>query len=136
MKSLFLCAGAAAALQVAVPCGRQPRAAPTISAATAFDLAKYMEEKRVYTESILDASLVSTTPETDIIIESMRYSLMAGGKRVRPMLCFAAIEMFGGSAETAAPAAVGLEMIHTMSLIHDLPSMDNDDFRRGKPTNH
>ena len=137
MKLVVCAIGTAAALQVGVPCGHQPRAALTMSAATAFDLAKYMEEKRVYTESILDASLTSTTPETDIIVESMRYSLMAGGKRVRPMLCFAATEMFGGSAETAAPAAVGLEMIHTMSLIHDdLPSMDNDDFRRGKPTNH
>ena len=143
MKLFVFAAGSAAALHVGVPCGHQPRAAVAMSdttrdsAPTAFDLAKYMEEKRVYTESILDASLTSTTPETDIIIESMRYSLMAGGKRVRPMLCFAAIEMFGGSAETAGPTAVGLEMIHTMSLIHDdLPSMDNDDFRRGKPTNH
>jgi len=85
----------------------------------------------------LDASLSSTCKETDLIIESMRYSLMAGGKRVRPMLCFAACEMFGGAMEVASPTAVGLEMIHTMSLIHDdLPAMDNDDFRRGKPTNH
>lgn len=89
------------------------------------------------TEAALDASLESTTPETDLIIESMRYSLMAGGKRVRPMLCFAACEMFGGNLTAAEPAAVGLEMIHTMSLIHDdLPAMDNDDFRRGEPTNH
>ena len=96
-----------------------------------------MEEKRLLTESVLDASLSSTCPETDLIVESMRYSLMAGGKRVRPMLCFAACEMFGGSMEVASPTAVGLEMIHTMSLIHDdLPAMDNDDFRRGKPTNH
>jgi len=96
-----------------------------------------MEAKRVYTEKALDASLHSSCVETEVIIESMRYSLMAGGKRVRPMLCFAATEMFGGSLEVAAPTAVGLEMIHTMSLIHDdLPSMDNDDFRRGKPTNH
>jgi geranylgeranyl diphosphate synthase, type II len=107
------------------------------STATGFDLAAYMEEKRVYTESALDASLSSTCKETDLIIESMRYSLMAGGKRVRPMLCFAACEMFGGAMEVASPTAVGLEMIHTMSLIHDdLPAMDNDDFRRGKPTNH
>lgn len=107
------------------------------STATGFDLAAYMEEKRVYTEAALDASLSSTCKETDLIIESMRYSLMAGGKRVRPMLCFAACEMFGGSMEVASPTAVGLEMIHTMSLIHDdLPAMDNDDFRRGKPTNH
>eukprot|EP01083_Nonionella_stella_P103143 294363_1 len=62
---------------------------------------------------------------------------MAGGKRIRPVLCIAAWEMFGGSQEAAMPTAVALEMIHTMSLIHDdLPSMDNDDLRRGKPTNH
>merc|ERR1719221_2570344 len=67
----------------------------------------------------------------------MGYSLMAGGKRIRPVLCIAACEMFGGAMETAKPAAVALEMIHTMSLIHDdLPAMDNDDLRRGKPTNH
>jgi len=62
---------------------------------------------------------------------------MAGGKRIRPVLCLAACEMFGGSKEAAMPTAAALEMIHTMSLIHDdLPSMDNDDLRRGKPTNH
>merc|ERR1719201_3270548 len=67
----------------------------------------------------------------------MRYSLLAGGKRIRPMLCLATCEMFGGSMEVASPTAVGLEMIHTMSLIHDdLPAMDDDDLRRGKPTNH
>jgi len=107
------------------------------AAPPAFDLATYMEEKRVLTEAALDASLKSSCKETEIIVESMRYSLMAGGKRVRPMLCFAATEMFGGSLEAATPTAVALEMIHTMSLIHDdLPAMDNDDFRRGKPTNH
>ncbi len=62
---------------------------------------------------------------------------MAGGKRIRPVLCIAACEMFGGKQEQAMPTAVALEMIHTMSLIHDdLPSMDNDDLRRGKATNH
>lgn len=62
---------------------------------------------------------------------------MAGGKRIRPILCLAACEMFGGEESTAMPTAVALEMIHTMSLIHDdLPSMDNDDLRRGKPTCH
>ena len=102
-----------------------------------FDLGAYMEDKRVLTEAALDASLKSSCPQTDMIVESMRYSLLAGGKRVRPMLCFAAAEMFGGSLEVATPTAVALEMIHTMSLIHDdLPAMDNDDFRRGKPTNH
>jgi len=96
-----------------------------------------MEEKRLLTEAALDSSLVSSCKETDIIVESMRYSLLAGGKRVRPMLCFAATEMFGGDLAAATPTAVALEMIHTMSLIHDdLPAMDNDDLRRGKPTNH
>jgi len=85
----------------------------------------------------LEASVKSTTPETDKICESMAYSLMAGGKRVRPVMCIAACEMFGGTEEMAMPCAVSLEMIHTMSLIHDdLPAMDNDDLRRGKPTNH
>ena len=66
-----------------------------------------------------------------------RYSLLAGGKRIRPALCLAACELVGGSIEQAMPTACAMEMIHTMSLIHDdLPSMDNDDFRRGKPTNH
>ncbi len=67
----------------------------------------------------------------------MRYSLLAGGKRLRPILCLAACELAGGDIEKAIPTAVALEMIHTMSLIHDdLPSMDNDDLRRGRPTNH
>nr|AMK51092.1 geranylgeranyl pyrophosphate synthase [Rehmannia glutinosa] len=71
------------------------------------------------------------------IHESMRYSLLAGGKRVRPMLCIAACELVGGDESTAMPAACAVEMIHTMSLMHDdLPCMDNDDLRRGKPTNH
>lgn len=78
-----------------------------------------------------------TCPEVLKITESMRYSLLAGGKRIRPIMCLAACEMAGGTAEMAMPAAVALEMIHTMSLIHDdLPSMDNDSLRRGKPTNH
>jgi len=114
-----------------------PRCHAPQGVATAFDLGTYMEEKRVITEAALDASLAPTCPENELIVESMKYSLMAGGKRVRPMLCFAATEMFGGDIEAAKPTAVALEMIHTMSLIHDdLPAMDNDDFRRGKPTNH
>ena len=67
----------------------------------------------------------------------MRYSLFAGGKRLRPALCLAAAEACGGRATDAAPLACAVECIHTYSLIHDdLPAMDNDDFRRGKPTNH
>jgi geranylgeranyl diphosphate synthase type II len=105
--------------------------------ATSFDLNEYLLSKKDPIELALKESVQSTTPETDKICESMSYSLMAGGKRIRPVLCLAACEMFGGKEETAMPCAVSLEMIHTMSLIHDdLPSMDNDDLRRGKPTNH
>jgi geranylgeranyl diphosphate synthase, type II len=71
------------------------------------------------------------------VIEAARYSLFAGGKRLRPILCMASTEVVGGSSESVMPVACALEMIHTYSLIHDdLPAMDNDDFRRGKPTNH
>ncbi|MFC0214213.1 polyprenyl synthetase family protein [Paenibacillus chartarius] len=69
--------------------------------------------------------------------DSMQYSLMAGGKRLRPILVLAAAEALGGKKEAAMPVACAIEMIHTYSLIHDdLPAMDNDDYRRGKPTNH
>lgn len=69
--------------------------------------------------------------------QSMEYSLLAGGKRLRPLLVIAAAEAIGGPREAAIPVAQAVEMIHTYSLIHDdLPAMDNDDFRRGKPTNH
>jgi len=108
-----------------------------LNVATSFDINEYLLSKKAPVEAALDASVVSTIPQTDKICESMSYSLMAGGKRIRPVLCIAACEMFGGSMETAMPCAVSLEMIHTMSLIHDdLPAMDDDDLRRGKPTNH
>ena len=72
-----------------------------------------------------------------VLLEAMRYSLLAGGKRLRPALCMAFCEACGGSAETALPAAAAVEMVHTYSLIHDdLPCMDNDDYRRGRLTNH
>ena len=71
------------------------------------------------------------------LTEAMRYSLLAGGKRLRPVLCMAFAEACGGSGEDVIPAAAAVEMIHTYSLIHDdLPCMDDDDFRRGKPTCH
>lgn len=71
------------------------------------------------------------------IHRAMRYSLFAGGKRLRPVLCLAVAESLGAPAEAMLPAACAIEMIHTYSLIHDdLPAMDNDDLRRGKPTNH
>ncbi|WP_166239538.1 polyprenyl synthetase family protein [Paenibacillus turpanensis] len=71
------------------------------------------------------------------LLEAMRYSLLMGGKRLRPVLSFAAAEAVGGKPQLAMPTAAAVEMIHTYSLIHDdLPAMDNDDLRRGKPTNH
>ena len=101
----------------------------------AFDLKGYLSEKQKLVETALDRSLPMSYPET--IFESMRYSLLAGGKRLRPILCLATAELMGGSIEQAIPTACALEMIHTMSLVHDdLPSMDNDDFRRGNLTNH
>ncbi|MCA9071253.1 MAG: polyprenyl synthetase family protein, partial [Planctomycetaceae bacterium] len=69
--------------------------------------------------------------------EAMAYSLLAGGKRLRPVLVLMACEACGGDVKAALPAACALEMVHTYSLIHDdLPAMDDDDLRRGKPTNH
>jgi geranylgeranyl diphosphate synthase type II len=107
-------------------------------AKTEFNLEEYIMAMQPDITKALEETCVSLDPPmTDLISESMRYSLMAGGKRIRPVLCLAACEMFGGSKEAAMPTAAALEMIHTMSLIHDdLPSMDNDDLRRGKPTNH
>lgn len=102
---------------------------------SSFDLSAYLKEKGALVEAALDQSLPIVKPET--IYESMRYSLMAGGKRLRPVLCLASCELLGGTLEMAMPTACAMEMIHTMSLIHDdLPAMDNDDYRRGKLTNH
>jgi geranylgeranyl diphosphate synthase type II len=81
--------------------------------------------------------LVGENSEIPVITEAMRYSLLAGGKRLRPILAIMSSELFGGSEEEVLPFACCIEMIHTYSLIHDdLPSMDNDDLRRGKPTSH
>jgi len=94
-----------------------------------FDFAAYLEAARLKVEQALDGSLAPERPES--LRDAMRYSLLAGGKRLRPILCLAACELAGGSSEQAMPTAVALEMIHTMSLIHDdLPAMDNDDLRR------
>ena len=71
------------------------------------------------------------------LLEAMEYSLLAGGKRLRPALCLAVCDLLGGKREAVLPFAVALEIIHTYTLVHDdLPAMDNDDLRRGKPTNH
>ncbi|MEY2856315.1 MAG: hypothetical protein RLZZ74_624 [Cyanobacteriota bacterium] len=100
-----------------------------------FDLSSYLQQQQILVEQALDQSIAIARPEK--IYEAMRYSLLAGGKRLRPILCLATCDLMGGTEAMAMPTACALEMIHTMSLIHDdLPAMDNDDFRRGKPTNH
>ncbi len=100
-----------------------------------FDLLVYLQARQKLCEGALSQSVPQQYPDT--IYEAMRYSLLAGGKRLRPILCLASCEMMGGTMEMAMPTACALEMIHTMSLIHDdLPAMDNDDYRRGKLTNH
>lgn len=105
------------------------------SEATVFDLKSYLKQRKSLIEEALDRSLPVSKPEK--IYEAMRYSLLAGGKRLRPILCLATCELAGGTIAMAMPTACALEMIHTMSLIHDdLPAMDNDDYRRGKLTNH
>ncbi|MCA1945361.1 MAG: polyprenyl synthetase family protein [Desulfovibrio sp.] len=88
----------------------------------------------------VEAALRTCLHQADIpapLLEAMEYSLHAGGKRLRPVLCLTAASLFGLSPEAVLPFACGIECIHTYSLIHDdLPAMDNDDLRRGKPTNH
>jgi geranylgeranyl diphosphate synthase type II len=82
-------------------------------------------------------SYFSTPFEPSVLHEAMKYSLFAGGKRIRPILALASYEACGGNPEDIIPYASAMELIHTYSLIHDdLPAMDNDDLRRGKPTNH
>jgi len=102
------------------------------------DIREYLEQKRIDVDRFLDATTPPGTMPPTTLHDSMRYSLMAGGKRVRPILALAAAEAVGAPAAAGLlPAACSLEVIHTYLLIHaDLPSMDNDDYRRGKPTNH
>jgi len=102
-----------------------------------FDLAAYMAERARAVDQALDRFLPSEAAPPESLHKAMRYSVFAGGKRLRPVLVAAGAEAVGGTLETVMPAACAVEMIHTYSLIHDdLPAMDNDDFRRGVPTNH
>ncbi len=108
--------------------------APT---ARLFNLADYLESRMKTVNQALDRFLPKASARPPTIHKAMRYSLFAGGKRMRPALCLAAAQACGGREEDALPLACAVECIHTYSLIHDdLPAMDNDDFRRGKPTNH
>ncbi|KAK3121519.1 hypothetical protein QOZ80_8BG0655160 [Eleusine coracana subsp. coracana] len=100
-----------------------------------FSFEQYMASKAAAVNEALDLSLPLRYPEG--LVDSMRYSLLAGGKRVRPVLALAACELVGGDEAAAVPVACAVEMVHTMSLIHDdLPCMDDDGTRRGRPTNH
>lgn len=99
---------------------------------------KYNEEYLRYIEDYLEKHCFCYKDEPQqILFDAMRYSLLAGGKRLRPIFVFDFCRMCGGDWKSAAPLAAAVEMVHTYSLIHDdLPCMDNDDYRRGKPTNH
>ncbi len=97
----------------------------------------YLVSRQKLIERALDRYLPKATAKPATLHRAMRYSLFAGGKRLRPILCLAAAEACGGKIGNALPLACALECIHTYSLVHDdLPSMDNDDFRRGRPTCH
>ena len=99
-----------------------------------FDLKSYLSSKRVQINEVLDSIFANTSSK---IISAMKYSLMAGGKRIRPILCIAAAEAVGGQSQDVIRAGCAIEMIHTYSLIHDdLPAMDNDEIRRGQATCH
>src|SRR5689334_3039158 len=102
-----------------------------------FDLQTYLTDRTALVNRALDRFLPKATARPATIHKAMRYSLFAGGKRMRPALCLGAAEACGGSVNDALPLACAVECIHTYSLIHDdLPAMDNDDYRRGKLTNH
>lgn len=101
------------------------------------DFADQLAEYQGYMEQYLENCFQYDSEPQKKLFSAMRYSLLAGGKRLRPALAFAFCESCGGDWKKAAPFAAAVEMIHTYSLIHDdLPCMDNDDYRRGKPTNH
>ncbi len=108
-----------------------------MSATTRFNLSQFLATRSEAVNRALDQFLPSEKTRPATIHKAMRYSLFAGGKRMRPALCLAAAQACGGREADALPLACAVECIHTYSLIHDdLPAMDNDDFRRGKLTNH
>src|SRR3954447_5272560 len=101
------------------------------------NLKTYLVSRQKQIDRALDRYLPKASTKPVTIHKAMRYSLFAGGKRLRPILCLAATEACGGKISAALPHACAVECIHTYSLIHDdLPSMDNDDLRRGRPTCH
>jgi geranylgeranyl diphosphate synthase, type II len=104
---------------------------------SAFDLEAYLKDKRVLVDAALERFLPGEDVQPLTVHRAMRYSVLAGGKRLRPILVIAGAEAVGAPPATVMPTACALEMIHTYSLIHDdLPAMDDDDYRRGRLTNH
>lgn len=102
-----------------------------------FNLKDYLDRTREWVEAEMDRRLPRADEWPEGLHAAMRYSLLGGGKRLRPILCAAAAEAVGGQREDATLPAVALECLHTYTLIHDdLPAMDNDDLRRGQPTSH
>ena len=102
-----------------------------------FDFHEYMARRQREVDQVLDRRLPPASERPAVLHEAMRYSVFAGGKRLRPILCLAAAGAASGSAESALLPAAALELLHTYTLIHDdLPAMDNDALRRGKPTCH
>ncbi|MGZ5340412.1 MAG: polyprenyl synthetase family protein [Solirubrobacterales bacterium] len=100
-------------------------------------MSRYPDDLRELVDSYLAELRFSTVPETEGLDEAMRYSLLAGGKRIRPVLALATARALGADPAEVLPAAAGIELIHTYSLIHDdLPAMDDDELRRGMPTSH
>lgn len=101
------------------------------------EIKRYLKEKKEIVDSALERCFPRETESPTTIHKAIRHSLFAGGKRIRPILAIAAFEATGGKGNEILPYGCALEMIHTYSLIHDdLPGIDNDDFRRGKPTCH
>ena len=101
------------------------------------DVAAYMRERAAAVDAALERVLPAESDRPETLHKAMRYSVFAGGKRLRPVLVVAGAEAVGGRMADVMPTACALELIHTYSLVHDdLPAMDNDDFRRGLPTNH
>ncbi len=102
-----------------------------------FNLSAYLKEKKALVDSAMESLVPGDRGLASGLYEAMRYSLFAGGKRLRPILALSAVEAVGGDTSTAMKTACALECIHTYSLIHDdLPALDNDDLRRGRPTCH